>query len=539
MARKLPKPSEDPNFDYEANDEESIRLSAATNEVVEARIIEAGAAQAEKQTRVEQAAKVECIVERGRRLTDEITFNDVKRVRMGDMFIAVPEPTDRNKLTVIEALFAGQEENRPHWDQWSGRIVDHRGEVLDDKYNGVPFLHAFDAIGLRKLKVKEIIDVVRTYALQHKQNDLQIRINKMIPAWDGVERIALSLVDTFGAERNEMNIRLSTYHWLSLFVRAMHPGEEAAIVPCLVGAQHCGKSAYWDLLAKLITGNDDNGAIKLSLDGDKTDFLRSITGVSPLAVIAEGAGISKAELRKTKAFLAASFDQFSYKWEGHINQPRQWVTVMDANSTADLLTDETGNRRIWPMECFGMRKGEVADFEPIKRDIWQMFAECRDYIDTHGLKGYREFLREASKLLNDWSLTEMKAGRYTVRDDVVEPYIVGALASVDFRTLTKKDGSGARFLFCDRDELLKAFRIVGGEYDPTKGNGFFTGLAKLIKLKANGVAAYRNSKTIPGFAFPDYETRGQLLAMLGEGADDDEGEIVIADAKTKVRAAGF
>lgn len=405
----------------------------------------------EAEERIDAAVKIVDIVKRAEAISEEIRYVDIRKVRMGDMFISTPENTDTNKRIVLDYLFKGAEQ-LPHFDEFRGRIVDHRGTIIDDFYDGTEYLDAYNAVGLRKLKLKEVIDAVRAYALRHRQNDLKVRLLKLIPEWDGVERMETSLINMFETHSTPLNRMFSKYFWLSLFCRCMYPGEEAPIVLTLIGVQNCGKSYFGKLLARLITGDMESDSVQLDLGANKTDFLREITGQSVVASVGEMTGFNRGDLNKIKDFVTRTHDKFSYKFEGVVHQARQWITVMDANSYEGLLRDDSGNRRFYPMFCGQLpdvagkqqwRKDYKADFTPLRSDLWMLLAEARAWIDAHGLDDYRQFVRGVSKEVFDFSLVEMANDRGTISDEVFDTYLVEMLKTYPGKFLWRfKSGGG-------------------------------------------------------------------------------------------------
>lgn len=426
-------------------------FDAQANEVAETTRAARVVAFQESADALAEAGKIGSIVERAKIIADEVQFSDVRKVRMGDMFIAVPENTDTNKRIVLDYLFK-HAEKKPHFDLYRGRIVDHADAILDDFYDGTDCLDAFNAVGLRKLKLKEAIDAVRAYALRHRYNDLTRRLESMIPEWDGVVRMPHSLVAMFDSADTELNRDFGMYFWLSLYCRCMFPGEEAPIVLTLIGAQGCGKSYFGKLLARMITGDVEADSVQLDLSGSKVEFLREITGNSVVASVGEMTGFNRGDLNRIKDFITRTHDKFHHKFEGVVHQPRQWITVMDSNRYEGLLRDDTGNRRFYPLFCGQLpdvagkqqwRQDYQCDFTSLRANLWQIFAEARAWIDVHGMDRYRDMVRAVSKQVFDFSLEEMAQDRGTITDDVFDIYLVQMLKDFPHKFVWKRKVGGA------------------------------------------------------------------------------------------------
>ncbi|CAE6759933.1 hypothetical protein R69619_03326 [Paraburkholderia nemoris] len=548
MAKKMVRPSE---AEVDSHTLDMFELEAQgfaeqAVEVADAQKVERVAKYVEREERIAEASKIVDLAERGAELIDEIQFADIKKVRMGDMFIAVPEPTDTNKRIVLDYLFKGTDA-RPHFDTFRGRLIGYDDVVMDDFYSGTALLNAFNNIGLRKLKLNEVIDAARAYALDHRWNDLSKRVERMTGEWDGVPRMESALIRMFDSHDSRENRMFGTYFWLSLYVRMMHPGELAPIVLTLCGAQDCGKSFFGKLLARLITGNVQADSIQYNLDSDRVTFLRDITGQSVICSLGELAGASRAELNKTKDFLTRGHDSFSFKFEGSVLQARQWVCIADTNSYSGVYRDATGNRRLFVLHCFPgeevegqvtHRQGVKADFTELSNGgLWELFGEARAWLANNGgLDGYRDMVREVSKMVLEFSHNEVQNGRGTIADDSVAPHIVAALKNAPCREIGARNGRGKAYVFYDRSDLIIAIQQSAAPLDPTREKRFLTDLAKACAMKGNGIPARRDCKTIPGFAFYDHPTKADLLAAIGANGDRDEAKLI---AGTPQQPTGF
>jgi hypothetical protein len=544
MARKMPKPGEVGTPDPDQFELEMQAASEAAVVVAEEQKAARVDRERSREEHITNAAKTVDIVERAKMITDDIRYADIKKVRQGDMFTAVPLRTDTNKRIVLDNLFKDAE-SKPHFDSFRGRLIGHDDVVMDDFYSGTTLLNAFNAVGLRELKLSEAIEAARAYALDHRWNDLSRRVEKMTPEWDGVERMSSALIRMFEPQDTKENRLFGTYFWLSLYVRMMHPGELAPITLVLCGSQDCGKSWFGKLLARMITGDDQADSIQFNLDSDRVTFLRDITGQSVICSLGELAGASRAELNRTKDFLTRTHDSFSFKFEGSVLQPRQFICIADTNKYEGVYRDTTGNRRFFVMHC-GQgediegqpqhRQGFKADFsELIDGGLWQLFAEARAWLAANGgLDGYRDMVRAASKMVFEHSQSEMQNGRGTITDDSVAPHIVAALSNAPCREIKKRNGTGKAFLFYDRSDLITAIQQSALPLDPTREKRFLTDLAKACGMKGGGVPALRDSGKVAGFAFHDHSTKASLLAAIGANGEREDVKLISGTPREQV-----
>jgi putative DNA primase/helicase len=156
--------------------------------------------------------------------------------------------------------------------------------------------------------------------------------------------------------------------WLiSAVARIFRPGCQADYTLLLEGPQGIKKSTALRTLA-----GSDWFTDHIS-DLDSKDSRLELHGVW-IVELAELASIKKSLKEKVKAFLTATHDQFRPPYGRRtINVPRSNVFSGSVNE-ATPFTDETGNRRFWPVGC-----GTI-DLEALGNDRDQLWAEAlREY----------------------------------------------------------------------------------------------------------------------------------------------------------------
>jgi hypothetical protein len=473
------------------------------------------------------------IVKRARRLFEaqRIQYKDVKKVRSGDAFITQPLMTDENKLCVLNALFDG-EDDMPHRDHYRGRIVDHEDKIIDEFYPVTRLVAAFSAGGLKGVSLKAAREVIKEYALDHERNDLIDRVNKRIPEWDNKPRMKKKLIELFELRDTSLIQNVGQYFWLSLYNRVMKPGSLAPIAIALIGAQGCGKSLFAKKLCQIITGNGDADSVQLNLDGDWMEFLRAITGNSVIATVGEMAGFTRADTNKIKDITTRVADQMHYKFEGTFTQQRQWIMMLDGNKY-ELQRDETGNRRFMPLFCgqledIGGQPRWRQDFEAIfddkergicfEDDVWQIMAECAEWMDENGESGYEAFVRDVVRQVLEFNKGEMAAERGIVVDGDIETYLDAALRKVNLETVNMRDGSGKTYVRVDRIKLLDVIHELSHGKAKIHSSGLRKAMAArgAVEVKPSGVPKYR---------FANLEDKNALDAMLTDrnpSLDDEE-----------------
>ena len=266
------------------------------------------------------------------------------------------------------------------------------------------------------------------------------------------------------------------------------------------------------------------------MDGSKTDFLREITGSSICASVGEMSGFHRGDMNKIKDFVSRSVDKFSYKFEGHINQPRQWVTVMDSNRYEGLLRDETGNRRFMPIFCGQLpdvagkqewRKDFVCDFALVKEHLWEIFAECRAWFESIGgtQEAWSAYLRPVSKAVFDWSENEAANDRGTIADPDFDVWLVPMLKSLPGKFIWTKKDTGRACIGLHVDAFKRHFI----ENAPPRIQPKWRNLKN--KMLALGAVDHIFSGASRGYLFPNFATVEEFVDKLGLVDYDDGGEV--------------
>ncbi|PLZ01962.1 hypothetical protein CY652_13105 [Burkholderia sp. WAC0059] len=491
---------------------------------------------AESAAEAREMRKEADIVKRAKKLfaAQQIQYKDVKMVRKLDSFITQPLMTDENKLCVLNALFDG-EDDLPHRDHYRGRIVDHEDKIIDEFYPVTRLIAAFSAAGLSGVSLKAAREVVKEFALDHERNDLIDRLEKKIPEWDGKPRMKKKLIELFELRDTPLIQNVGQYFFLSLYNRVMIPGSLAPIAIALIGAQGCGKSLFAKKLCQIITGNDEADSVQLNLDGDWMEFLRAITGNSVIATVGEMAGFTRADTNKIKDITTRVSDQMHQKFEGTFQQQRQWIMMLDGNKY-ELQRDETGNRRFMPLFCgqledVGGQPRWRQDFEAIfddkergicfEDDVWQIMAECAEWMDENGESGYEAFVREVVRQVLEFNKGEMAAERGIVVDGDIETYLDAALRKVKLEIVNMRDGSGKTCVRVDRIELLDMIHGLSNGKAKIHPNGLRKAMAArgADEVKPMGVQKYRFAKV------KDQKAFDAMLTARSPSLDDEETKV--------------
>jgi predicted P-loop ATPase len=181
--------------------------------------------------------------------------------------------------------------------------------------------------------------------------------------WDGTGRLDQWLVSYLGAEDTPF-VRASGARWLiSAVARIFRPGCQVDHTLLLEGPQGIRKST-----ALRVVAGDDWFTDHISHLGSK-DSRIELHGKWILE-IGELDRIRRGELESVKAFLTARTDHFRVPYGRRAEDvPRSCVFAASTNDQTPL-TDESGNRRFWPVEC-----GHI-NISALIRDRNQLWGEA-------------------------------------------------------------------------------------------------------------------------------------------------------------------
>lgn len=226
--------------------------------------------------------------------------------------------------------------------------------------------------------------------------------------WDGKPRTKEFLHDVMKCEDSPITREISQMIFTGGIRRAFDPGCKWDNVPILVGRQGSGKSTIVDLLGLGYTG------LVKTFSGKEA--IENIGGIW-IGEIAELSAIRKAkDLEEIKAFTANRADKYRKPYA--INDsyfPRRCIFIGTTNSKA-FLTDQTGNRRFFPVTVHSDAVKIYQNIEDIKNYILQAWAEAfseykagtlpSDY--DHSIDSELNTIRD-DYLDDDWMLNEISS----------------------------------------------------------------------------------------------------------------------------------
>lgn len=188
--------------------------------------------------------------------------------------------------------------------------------------------------------------------------------------WDGRPRLDRWLTYYLGAEGQPPDyLALVGAKWMIGAVsRVFEPGCKFDSVLVLEGSQGLGKSTA---LRALATFNGEDFFLDSVGDIRSKDTLMTMQG-KLIVEIAELASFRRSENEEIKAFITRQVDEYRPPYGRTVlKRPRYFVLAASTNEMDEgIFTDETGNRRYWPVRCNNI------DSEAIEREASQLWAEA-------------------------------------------------------------------------------------------------------------------------------------------------------------------
>lgn len=189
--------------------------------------------------------------------------------------------------------------------------------------------------------------------------------------WDRVARLDKLFIDYMGADDTPINREIGKNTIMAAVARAFDPGCKHDSMVVMESKQGRGKTEFVKILGGYYVPGQ-NWFANIPLDPKSRDTTDKMLG-SWFLEAAEMEFMSKVEVASFKSWMTITADKerLAYKRRSKL-YPRRCIVLGSINPEKDdgYLTDETGNRRFWPIAVRDLKREELI------RDRDQLFAEA-------------------------------------------------------------------------------------------------------------------------------------------------------------------
>ncbi len=252
-----------------------------------------------------------------------------------------------------------------------------RGEVHDGVNPPRIWTDADAAESARYLEAKYGIysrqkheDALRILFTQREYNPLQDLVDGL--EWDGENRCELFLTTWAKAADDPYTREVSRLIFAGGINRLYQPGCKFDVLPVLIGKQGAGKT----MLVHWLALHDSYATITSNMSGDQKS-IEALEGAW-IAEVDELAALRTASLEALKSFITRTQDRYRRPWDKNVSYlPRRCIFIGSTNSRR-FLTDQTGNRRFFPVAIESDGKYIAAHEKEVRAYIEQCWAEARE-----------------------------------------------------------------------------------------------------------------------------------------------------------------
>jgi len=162
-----------------------------------------------------------------------------------------------------------------------------------------------------------------------------------------------------------------------------------------------------------------------------------------------------------------------------------------------------------------------ADFTGFAEDLWQLMAECREWLSQNdGMNGYNSYVENVSRQVQAFSQSEMDKGRGVVVDYSLDTYLVPALMSLGKLNAEIIKGSKKRGVWVTTAALKSRIKYMsrGGDVKDNHLKARMTMFGAVPELIRN----------VRGYLFADVMDEASYLKVIGVMETDEDVEVLAA-----------
>lgn len=294
---------------------------------------------------------------------------------------------ERNKMGVILATVGNvakaaaspqASRRRLRYDTFRAELVIASVDAEDwrpfEDADAVDMRIALAEIGFEPVGKELMRDAIVLAARDQRFDTATHWLEEIVPAWDGVERIARFYPDYFQTDDTPYTRACGEYVWTAHAGRVLDPGCQADMAPVLVGKQGLRKSSG----VAAISPAEDFFA-KIDLDLKDADLSRKLRGLL-VGELDELKGLATREGDAIRAWITKRFERWTPKYQEYDARFPRRLILHGTSNKEDFLADETGERRWLPMFVRGL-----VDVDRIAADRAQLWAEGRERFKAGGV----------------------------------------------------------------------------------------------------------------------------------------------------------
>lgn len=229
---------------------------------------------------------------------------------------------------------------------------------------------------------KMLRDALQIHFEAHRVNPLTDLLESFV--WDGKPRIENFLRDVLRCADTPYHREVSRLIFAGGIWRAYRPGCKFDDMVVLVGRQGVGKST---LVRWLNVSDDFFREIKTISGKEGVEALRG-AWIGEVAELMAMTRVREAEA--VKAFITAREDSYRAPYDRHVRTiPRRCIFIGTTNNP-QFLSDRTGNRRFYPVECRADGRDLLSREKEIREYIAQCWAEALTLFRENRLMPYAD-----------------------------------------------------------------------------------------------------------------------------------------------------
>lgn len=229
---------------------------------------------------------------------------------------------------------------------------------------------------------KKLDDALRIVFAENKYHPIKDIIESI--KWDGTPRIKEFLCKWMGVEDDEYSHEVSRLIFAGGIHRLYNPGCKFDEMPILLGKQGEGKSTFVRWIAM------ENEFFKEVNEIEGQKGIEALEG-GWICEMGELLALTRAkDVEAVKSYVTRLCDSYRKPFDKRTsNHPRQCIFIGTTNKK-EFLTDKTGNRRYYPVECNNSGYDLFNNEKAIKEDIRQCWAEAKYLYDLGELPPFAD-----------------------------------------------------------------------------------------------------------------------------------------------------